>query len=94
MWHENLPRPTRGTGMKNPFARFDREQLRTSFISGKPVPHIVIDDFIHDASAKSVLATYPDFDLRWSLVEPLKPSMNVRRFKYRTSRTSRVRSRN
>ena len=48
--------------MKNPFARCDLEQLRTSFTSANPVPHIVIDNFIDDAKAKSVLAAYPDFD--------------------------------
>jgi len=48
--------------MKNPFERFDREKLRVKFTTAKPVPHIVIDDFIDGSDAKTVMSAYPDFD--------------------------------
>ncbi len=47
--------------MNNPFGRFDREKLREQFTTAKPVPHIVIDDFIPADDARAVVAAYPDF---------------------------------
>lgn len=58
--------------MKNPFARFDREILRTLFTGGKPVPHIVIDNFIEVTDAKSVVAAYPDFNSAIELGQTFK----------------------
>jgi hypothetical protein len=47
--------------VNNPFGRFDREKLREQFTTAKPVPHIVIDDFIPADDARAVVAAYPDF---------------------------------
>lgn len=48
--------------MKNPFERFDREKLRAQFTSAKPVPHIMIDNFLPADEAKTVVQGYPKFD--------------------------------
>lgn len=47
--------------MKNPFDRFDREELRRKFTTAKPVPHVVVDNFLNVPDATSVVSSYPDF---------------------------------
>ena len=58
--------------MKNPFERIDREALRSKFINAKPVPHIVIDNFIDVDDARSVVSAYPDFDAALQLGKTFK----------------------
>jgi Rps23 Pro-64 3,4-dihydroxylase Tpa1-like proline 4-hydroxylase len=48
--------------VKNLFSRFDREKLRRQFVTAKPVPFIVIDNFLPADRAKAALEAYPDFD--------------------------------
>ena len=48
--------------MKNPFVRFNIEDLRASFKAAGPVPHIVIDNFMPVREAKSVVSDYPNFE--------------------------------
>jgi Rps23 Pro-64 3,4-dihydroxylase Tpa1-like proline 4-hydroxylase len=38
------------------------EKLRTEFAAAKPVPHIVIDNFLDLSTAKGIVDAYPDFD--------------------------------
>ena len=44
------------------FARFDREELRRKFTTGKPVPNLAIDNFLDEAFAESVRVSYPEFE--------------------------------
>lgn len=45
--------------MLNPL---DRDALRAQFESSRPYPHFVIENFLEPGFAKSIAATYPDFD--------------------------------
>jgi len=45
--------------MLNPL---NREKLRAEFAAAKPVPHIVIDNFLDRGAAKAIVDAYPDFD--------------------------------
>jgi Rps23 Pro-64 3,4-dihydroxylase Tpa1-like proline 4-hydroxylase len=38
------------------------EKLRAQFSSARPIPHIVMDNFLDPAFARSVAQAYPDFD--------------------------------
>ena len=40
----------------------NREKLRAEFAAAKPVPHIVIDNFLDRGAAKAIVDAYPDFD--------------------------------
>jgi hypothetical protein len=45
--------------MLNPL---NNEKLRAEFAAAKPVPHIVIDNFLDRGAAKAIVDAYPDFD--------------------------------
>jgi 2OG-Fe(II) oxygenase superfamily len=45
--------------MLNPL---NREKLRAEFAATKPVPHVVMDNFLEPGAAKAVVGAYPDFD--------------------------------
>ena len=45
--------------MLNPL---DREKLRADFANAKPVPYVMIDNFIDAAKAREIVAAYPSFD--------------------------------
>jgi hypothetical protein len=40
----------------------DRDKLRAEFAAARPIPYVVIDNFIDPAKAKAIVAAYPSFD--------------------------------